>query len=389
MMNSNQNDTSIKWDDIASKLPLTDGLSTIEIERARHGFEHIRSIFERDHPALNTAHPLANYLNNHAQWVNFWIYWLSEALYLAKKAPHFSNLLARLNDPNRFDEALLVLASAERLYRASLTVDFDVPTRIGSVEKYPDLFLTNLQGRDHLFAEVATLGQAYQEKRFWDSFRKLTDLFMWSDLLVSGRLHRHLSDRHLVELIPQVTNLLERVKTENRFHEFIIPDVIEIAAAPREQAPQVSFWCDQKGIATSQFTGPALDVDHLKRLQRKIGEEVKQLPADLPNLLIIKANDILLSASNPQSLVAPIEEMIFQQPNVCVVVICSDAIGIPRRGTTFYGIHQFARSSIGMTIQTHFTFLNKFCEAKIAPATFSKLMSAFGEIHLSNKELLR
>jgi hypothetical protein len=53
----------------------------------------------------------------------------------------YQELILRLVDPKRSDEALSVLRVAVRIHAAGLRVAFDVPVLIGTSRKRPDIWI--------------------------------------------------------------------------------------------------------------------------------------------------------------------------------------------------------------------------------------------------------
>ena len=196
-------------------------------------------------------------------------------------------------------------------------------------------------------------------------------------LAFSGRLLREVSEAHAQEIERKVSVLAARAKEGQGLQELMLPGVIELALCSEDEGSLLALWCEQRGLAPGQFSAPGTNVNNLKRLQRRIGEEAKQLPANHPNLLVIHSMEAIRVSDNPEHLIPSLEEAIFDKPNICMFVLTGTELGGGPEESRSLGPHVFRRRTLYGLRETSYVLLNRFCRAKIAPATLTKMLTAF------------
>ncbi|MBI3706676.1 MAG: hypothetical protein HY246_03190 [Proteobacteria bacterium] len=371
------------WDYLIAHCDGIEGLSPLEREKAKRAFAQLRKVFGNDFlkESYDNNHPMIGWrIANQAPWTRKWCIWFSEAIERAESAKGFSKILERLCDSRRFDEGLSVLDVADRLARAKFSIEFDEPVTIEGTKKIPDLRISNADVDEIFYGEVSVLGQSKPEATMWERFHKVTSIFSrpGQNLLSCGRLLRTLSEESLSEVVNDVEQLISVVQSRNCFQELIRPGVIELAVAPPHDSTILSLWAEQRSLTPNQFSAPHEYVNELGRLKAKFAKKVQQLPIDLPNLLVIQADNLLWNIKNREELITNVEEMVFSHSNLLILVLCSGVIMSPEKLSQSYGMNKYSRiETIYDTSNDYYIFLNKFCTVKITPLTITRIFSAF------------
>jgi hypothetical protein len=281
-----------------------------------------------------------------------------------------------------FDEACSVLQVAERLVEADFRVRFDVPVQVGGVRKVPDIFVEDSSANRTFYCEVSDL---FNADAVVDASRVLNLIFAVLpercgdplQLCWCGRVLESVEETKIVELIARIHAGIDSVRKDSSLHEVIIPDVLELALAPEESANAFEAWAHERGLKINSLTGAPKIIDHDFRLRRKIDVEARHRPANLPNLLVISAQDLFISVEGPSDLFLFAINAISRHPNVAGLVLTSEYVETVIPLTTKVGDNLITLSGRdGLKHQSLFV-LNPSCGTKIPVYTLDKLRLAF------------
>ncbi|MGE0115885.1 MAG: hypothetical protein AB7T07_13510 [Steroidobacteraceae bacterium] len=370
--------TDLSWEELLERARSSEELSPLARSQAEWAIDHL----SRHLPShvLELSHHFGRFCVNRAPWVLNWLTLFSNSLLRLEASSGFESLLSRLADPTKYDEAMSVLQVASRLAAVDLSVSIDIPVQVDGKIKVPDLRIKNVVCDDKLFVEVSVLGLSDDQRQESEHYRQLSDLLFMNvpQVISSGRLLRTLSESHFEEVKRRITDTIEVVKKHRKLQELHMPDVVTLAIAPADQATALNLWCERHSIDPGSFSGPTGQVDHVKRLKIKTRKEAEQLPDGFPNIIYVWYNDLAGRISNPASILPQLEEMVFALPSVCLVVVAARVAGLGQSTMQMSGMNRFGRTVYGDFIAEDYIVIpNRFCTAKIAPATFTKLISAF------------
>jgi hypothetical protein len=160
--------------------------------------------------------------------------------------------------------------------------------------------------------------------------------------------------------------------------------VIELAAAPTDQAKSIYEWASERGIEEREIiNGALIDVNDAKRLVLdKIGKEVKQLPKDRPGMIIVTASQNFLFHFVQMRMIGPFLSQRLQRfPRlVCVAAtychyIDEEGTPVERISTADYSIRE--RVIMHPLRETTLIAQNGACQQPLSKATCEKICQAF------------
>jgi len=369
----------ITWSYVFEMRRDADGLLASDIEKATSALGHLRSIFGEDVMGLPVQ--FLERMLNRALWTYQWLIWFSESIHRVEPMGGYASLRERLINPTKFDEATSVLQVAERLVAAGLQVSFDMPVHIGGASKVPDILVQDLESDTKFFCEVSVLYSAkgrVDQSRVIDQIAKVL-LFQQDDRVVfSGRLLRPLDEEEVDGLINRIQWEVWETRKEVSFREVALDGALLLALAPEEHKAKVASWAGERGLELNAFGGVSPGVNNAARLRYKIEEEVKQVPAGQPNLLVIPAQDLFVDADGPLALVGPAVESISHHERVAALILTSENFGTAIPLSTKMGEHVLLATSNRDGLNHQYLLLtNPNCSVTMAPSAMQKIRIAF------------
>lgn len=364
------------WNEVAGWCRECRELSPSEADAGVVAIAHLRTVFGEDFSCF-PPRLFANLLNQ-AGWIYRWIEWLSRSLRNLESCRGYNALIARLTDHDKFEEALSVLETADRLRSAGMSVSFDVPARIDGGDKVPDLHVVDQDTRAAFFCEVSVMYRSHDDWRAEEHSSRLFHLVLHAapDLTFAGRLHRLISDARTDELARQIKEAIAISRDGGRLVEVVVPHVIDFAVAPNG-SDEIEAWCQARDLERGSFGAQMPQTNQLRRLQMKIEKEEKQLPFGQPNVLVIPGQDLFNGMSDPVERLHDMEEVILDHPKIALFVACTDVVSHepPRVLLGSPGI--FVISSRGSVSRRLFVIENRRCASAAPEPLVRKLRFAF------------
>lgn len=366
------------WDHILETRHEDVGLAAGEVEKTGAALTHLRTVFAEDVMAFPVL--LLGRLINRAPWTYRWIVWLSESLIRLEPAAGYESIVKRLTDRQQFREALSVIQAAERMQAAGLGVEFDVAATVGERRKVPDLLLNDPETGVALHCEVSVLFSPEKQVEASRALDFLGRLFFHQrdePIAYAGLLRCPVSEHELEGIFHRIRWEMLEVRKDSSFHEVVLDGKLELALAPAAQANRVAEWARQRGLELNSFGVVPEPVDQASRLERKIEEKAEQLPAGLPNVLVLPAQNIFISIQDPVALLPLITEMLSRHPKVAMLVLSSEEFGSAGPQATTVGDHLFVTSRRDGLEHRHLVAFNASCRAALPANTLNKLHLAF------------
>ena len=273
-----------------------------------------------------------------------------------------------------------MLETAERLDAAGLRVSFDVPMKVGGVDKKPDLTVADDESGATFCAEVSILFRSDEDQKAHRRFRRITDLLMfptYPPLAYAGRLLRVMSDEWLDEVVPAIEAVRAAAAAERALQHVAVPRVIELAFAPVGQMGALAAWCRPRGLEPGLFEAPTPEVDQLRRFQMKVAREAEQLPAGKTNLVVIHAQDLFLRIEDPTDLLPILEDVVLDYRKIGMLVVTGVKAGPVEPQRIAVGDHLFVRSTRGDLAHDFLVVRNPYSAVPMAPSVLRKLELAF------------
>ncbi len=370
------------WNKLISHCDSLDELSRLEKEKAKRAFKLLRKEFGNNflETAFNARHPIFQYLINRAPWTRKWIIWFADAIGELKSQENHESLFARLQDAEKFPEALSVLEIGCDLCRAGFTISVDPSVDISGRPKIPDLKVCDKDNHEEFFVEVSIQLGSEVQKEAWRTTERIHSL-LWRTvpfLHYCGRVQKTLADKHLDQILKKVENGLENCKKEGAFQEIVVEGVIEIGIAPESDKEILHEWAVERELKVGEFSGPPYDVDEVLRTKRKIRNEQRQLPDNRPNIVVVKNNNVFMHLQDVRATIGELEEEVYRYPHLLAAVVWGGHMGKAEDTAIMKDQHVFiTRSKAGLLIDQYIILFNKFCKMKVFPGTITKVYNAF------------
>jgi hypothetical protein len=371
------------WDYYISHCEAIDDLTALEKEKAKRAFLFLKAEFGPDFLdfACSTAHPLFMTFINLAPWTRRWLTWFAVAIKKFQGLSNYPKFIERLKDPTRYYEAMSVLDVAYKLSVAGFEIEIDPRIEISGKIKMPDIKATSPSTDEHLFIEISQLGESRSRQEAQNTtdavFRPLVTTIPFAAF--SGRLHKALSQRHLDEVIKQVERLVERFRRENSFQELSIKGVIELGITSYEERPILEAWAAERKLLVGGLNGPPHYDNEIHRMQDRIERKQRQVPPDVPNILVIWNNSLMSAVDDPREVVGLLEEEVFKYPRLAAVVIRGGWSGDGESDSKVMVGHHVLSKRTGFDFLHERTLflLNDFCDHKITIRSLSMLYDGF------------
>ena len=364
------------WDEVTGWCRACRELSPTETAAGVVAIAHLRKVFGEDFSCF-PPRLFANLLNQ-AGWIYRWLDWLSRSLRDLESCRGFDALIARLVDRDRFEEALSVLETADRFFGAGFSVSFDVPVRIGDVDKVPDLHVVDPDTRTSFDCEISVMYRSHEDRKAAERSSRLfySILNAAGDLTFCGRLLRVISDARTEELATQISEAIAFARDRGCLAEVIVPQVMEFAVAPSSNN-EILAWCRARDLEPGSFGAPMPQTNELRRLQVKIEQEEKQLPSGQPNALVIHGQDLFNDLDDPVRRLHDVEEVVLDHPKIALLVVCADMLGHQPPRVVLGPPGMFVVSNRGDVMRHLLVVENRRCASVAPDSVVRKLRLAF------------
>ncbi|MBN1362422.1 MAG: hypothetical protein JW993_17635 [Sedimentisphaerales bacterium] len=370
------------WDKLRKRFEILEGLSEGERRGLYEAIESLESDLGAGFPgnAVARRHPLVLGFLNRTPLTLRWIIWLAGAVRQSRGWGGYEGLLGRLRHPGKFDEGLSVLEIAHRFSCAGFEIMIDPSVEVKGRRKVPDLKI--LGDGSELFVEISI---QYQSDAARDA--RYAAEVMFSSLMsappflhFSGHLFDNLGSQSLSELQEEVRCFIQASKRDDRFQEFLVEGVLELAVAPDHARDALQDWADSRGLEVDGFSGPAYANDEIRRTKMKTLKELKQLPVASANILVVENSNLFLHATDIEEVACELEEELHRHPHLLLLVLCGKRLGGGENTVVKKGPHLFSqRLKYGILLEQHLLLRNHSCESEVSAATFEKLQAAFCE----------
>jgi hypothetical protein len=367
----------VTWDYILKSRRENGGDPNAPDETAERALLHLRSILGEDVIALPER--ILSTLLDWSPWTYKWLAWLSSSIARVEPMDGFDSLRKRLADRAKFSEAYSVLQVADGLIVADLAVRFDVPVQVGPSLKVPDILVADTETGASFYCEVSTL---YSAQAHGDQSRLLNAVHMaliQSKIPVAfaGRLLRPIANEECEGLINRIQWELLEIENDSSFHEVDVGGALQLTLAPAAHEDRVSAWAQEHGLKLGLLSGALPATDHGARLRRKIEEEALQLPAGQPNLVVIQAQDLLMSTDDVANILANAKEIISEHRKVTALVVTCEDFGPVVSWARKMGDALYAVSNRDGLAHKQFLILNRSCPDTFPTNILEKLYAAF------------
>ena len=302
--------------------------------------------------AFNERHPIFMwYFCNSAPPARLSLIRFTESLRAFESAPKFNAIikrikrrLKRIEDIQDITETMAVVEVANRFLQAGFEVELEpaikVKTRVGDGRtKNPDFKVVDRETGQSIIVEVSRMmasdNQRLTSATYEGVFNLLVHWGMHSDpeaykdilkprhILPFAIIHRGIEQPELDEILKRLKALIEHVRATGEFGELNVHDTIEVGIASYDNHELAKKWARDRGMKESDIVqGANISSDEVARTKVKIREKLKQLPADLPGMIVIEAKEnLLLFVYDIQSLALTFGEEVANHQNLLRTVI--------------------------------------------------------------------
>jgi len=302
--------------------------------------------------AFNQRHPIYEwYFANSAPPARLALIRFAESLRAFEAAPKFHAIIKRIKrrlrcieDLHDITEAMAILEVAHRILQAGFDVELEpsIQTMTTSGErrvKKPDFKIIDKENGTSIVVEVSRMMASDNQRLTSITYETIFNLLvfwgMHSDpegykdilnprhILPFAIIHRGIEKEELDDIVARVRALIEHVRSTGKFGELIVPNTIEVAVAPYDNHDLGTKWAREKGMREGDLVqGANISSDEVARTKVKIRDKLKQLPANMPGMIVIEAKqNLLLFVYDIQWLAATLAEEVAKYPNLVKTVI--------------------------------------------------------------------
>lgn len=313
------------WDKYIQQCDLIE-LSKVDSERAKDSFRYLKEVFGKGFlkRAARERHPIFTwYFVNSAPRARLSLIRLVDALRALENAPNFVTVLRRIKkrikrdeDLSDIGEGLSVVEVAHKFFQSGFDIEFEpdvvVPNHLGRAgPKLPDMKITNKKTGEEIIVEVSRMRAGDHQRLTSRTYEVIWNVLvsegMHSDpealkdilhpryILPYALIHRGIEDPDLKGIVDKIRALINQVRAGGKFSEMIIPGTIEVGIASYDDHHLAREWAAARGIRETSFVeGPNILQDELSRAKSKLRVKVKQLPENMPGIVVILASENLI-----------------------------------------------------------------------------------------------
>ncbi|MGE0128957.1 MAG: hypothetical protein AB7U82_12835 [Blastocatellales bacterium] len=388
------------WDNYIEQVRLCANLTAEEIIKAESALLTLKDHLGDDawlSEALKNRHPIiVGYLMNNAPWTRKVLIRVADAIktFSQKKDSNYSSVSDRLRQSEKFTEAHSVLETGYKFLQHGFEVTFDPSITINRKdgshnEKVPDLKITNTDTEEEIFVEVSALGFSNKLRQTSNAervifFQLLDAMGFAADVIMRARTFKAPDEAVLKTILQEIKHLASKARASGAFEAWTSEGVIELAAAPADQAEAVHQWAAEREIGQGEIIrGAPIDLNDPKRLiLDKIGKEVRQLPKDRPGMIVVDTTRNLLFYTYPMAMIgAPLSRQLqrYSQLACAAVTYChfvdSEEAPVEHVSTSDYSIRERV---IGYPLrETTLLAHNNLCQQPLTEATFDRVCQSF------------
>jgi hypothetical protein len=274
--------------------------------------------------------------------------------------------MKRIKKPKNFEhdlaEAHSLIEVAHKFSCSGFHVEFEPSVQVKNVHgvvrtKKPDLKLTERITGQGLYVEVSRLRKSAGQNLTSATYHTIWNVVhnaMWLDpealknitkprhVLPFAILHRGIEEDELRDIVSQLQTLIEKSRDSMQFAELVIPDTIEVACASYDHHERGREWAAAKGMREADLVqGPDILTDEIARTKVKIREKLKQLPDDIPGVIVLPASEnLIFFVYDIQGLVASLAEEVEKSSKLLTLIM-------------FHSFDEGGRESFSVEIGSH------------------------------------
>lgn len=207
------------------------------------------------------------------------------------------------------------------------------------------------------------------------------DILKPRHILPFAIIHRAVEQSELDEILKLLKALIEYVRASGEFAELNVPGTIEVGIASYNNHEIAKTWARDRGMKESNFVqGADILSNEIARTKVKIREKIKQLPADIPGMIVIEAKEnLLLFVYDIESLALTIEEEVANHQNLLRTVIFHSFVdGSTESVFANVGPHTFSHVvRRDRSTEESLTITNPRCSFSVSGETIRKLDEIF------------
>jgi hypothetical protein len=393
----------VSWNKYNEQLGLIE-LSETDRGRAQRSISYLRKLLDEDFLQIagRQGNPILHwFFMNAAPPARLALISFAEALEALEEADKFSDLVARIKDARRVEEALTVLDAAYKLLSAGFRVCFDPDVMVADKHgvmhpKMPDLKLTDEETGEEIFVEVSRLRTGAKQDRLsrtHDVLWKVVhgtvgmDPRVWEDLLNPKyvlpyvRILRGLDEDELRDVAGKVEEVIREVITTKEYRERSFGNMLEMAVSPAYDHSRAKAWAAARGMR-DWVESPPIPNNEINRAKGKIFGELRQLPEDRPGIVLVPAasGNLLLFVNHVGAIILELEKEVSRHPKLLCAVVSHSFTdsGTAEEFTATLGQHVIC-SRRGEDLSTEQTVIvhNGACAMPVAASTAAKIRLAF------------
>jgi hypothetical protein len=396
----------------SDRIQLTDDQKRRSKDSFRYLQEKLGTGFLRR--AFNQRHPIYTwYFCNSAPPARLGLIRFVESLRAFESAPNFNSIIKRLKRPlKRFEdfqditETMAVVEVANRFVLAGFDVELEPGIQVnarrtgGSIKK-PDFKIVDGENGQSIVVEVSRMMASDNQRLTSVTYQRIFDLLvhwgMHSDpeslkdilnprhILPFAVIHRGIEQQELDGIVNILRALIEKVRATGEFGELIVPGVIEVGIASYDNHDVAKKWARDRGMREGDMVqGANISSDEIARTKVKIRKKLKQLPTNMPGMIVIEAKEnLLLFVYDVRWLALTFEEEIANHSDLLRTIIFHSFVdGSTESVSANIGSHTFSHLvRPDSSTEESLTIRNARCSFSIPPETLRKLDAVF--IHQS------
>lgn len=396
-------DDYVSWDKYDQQLDLIE-LTSADRVRARKGIMYLRELLGEGflQIAREQGNPIYHwFFTNFAPGARREMASFAEALESLEGAGKFGDLVTRIKDFRRAEEALTVLDAAYKFLSVGFTINFDpvvmVADRSGVMQpKMPDLQLTNEETGEDIYVEVSRLRTSAKQNltsRTTGVISRVVltamsmDPGVWEDLtkpknvLPYVRVERALDEGELRDIAGKVVEVIRDVIANKEYREVSVEGTMEMAVSPSHDHSRAKEWAAARKMRIF-VEGPRIPFNEIHRAKGKIFDELHQLPDNRPGIVLIPAapGNIMFFVHDVREIVLELANEVSRHPKLlCAVVSHSFShSGEAEQFVAALGRHVICSRGRGdMSTEQAVLIHNDACAMPVTSSSSAKIRDAF------------
>jgi hypothetical protein len=291
------------WIDDVDNLP---DLSISETKLAKDSIIVImKEVFKarlNDYPPGPAEHPIGFCLHTNTFRTRSWLIWLAQSIQNALKQTNGRQLVDKLKNRKKFREVLLDLTVANVFINMGLEVE--LYQYIVETGRRPDLKVMDRKRKEQFYVEMTEIQYSNRAEQFRAVFSKISDLLS-AEIMKNPRVYpiARILWHPSRDSIPFPDTLLEKIREAidrargSGFEILEEKGIIDLAVATQDNLSIINKWIEEKGLTSDEkmilsdnsiLFGRTPHADLNYRLKAKLKSEKKQLPMELPNVIVIR-----------------------------------------------------------------------------------------------------